>query len=73
MKFLVSIVGWAGFLMFAGSGFLSAQVVSLHTGWTLYPAYDVRREANKIQVGLPHTWNAADVLSCIIYRREEMD
>lgn len=72
MKFLVSIVGWAGFLMFAGSGFLSAQVVSLHTGWTLYPTYDVRREADKIQVGLPHTWNAEDVFGRINYRREAM-
>jgi beta-galactosidase len=39
------------------------ETISFNTGWKFHLAYDVRKQPETINVTLPHTWNAQDVLS----------
>jgi len=41
----------------------SRKTISFNTGWKFHLAYDVRKQPEIINVTLPHTWNAKDVLS----------
>ncbi|WP_184550477.1 glycoside hydrolase family 2 protein [Mucilaginibacter sp. FT3.2] len=45
--------------------------INFNQGWKFHLAYDVRKQPEKINVTLPHTWNAKDVLlGNINYKRE---
>jgi beta-galactosidase len=49
------------------------QVIDFNNDWTYYPAYDVRRNAPKEKVSLPHSFNARQVMAGKInYDREMM-
>ncbi|MBB6126312.1 glycoside hydrolase family 2 protein [Mucilaginibacter lappiensis] len=39
------------------------ETINFNTGWKFHMAYDVRKQPETINVTLPHTWNAQDVLS----------
>jgi beta-galactosidase len=39
------------------------QVVSMNQGWGFYYSDDIRIKPRKIEVTLPHTWNASEVMS----------
>ncbi|WP_121808949.1 glycoside hydrolase family 2 protein [Mucilaginibacter kameinonensis] len=38
------------------------QVFNFNSDWKFHFAYDIRKQPEKINVTLPHTWNAGDVL-----------
>jgi len=40
----------------------SRKVVNFNSDWKFHFAYDIRKQPEKINVTLPHTWNADDVL-----------
>ncbi|QEM02581.1 beta-galactosidase [Mucilaginibacter rubeus] len=40
----------------------SRQVINFNSDWKFHLAYDIRKQPEKINVILPHTWNASDVL-----------
>ncbi|MFT3822284.1 MAG: glycoside hydrolase family 2 TIM barrel-domain containing protein [Chitinophagaceae bacterium] len=51
-------------LLFASNIVTAAPVrewITLTTGWTFYFAADVRKEAPKETISIPHTWNAHDI------------
>lgn len=46
------------------------QIIPLNTGWQFYFTYNFEQGIKKEQVGLPHTWNAGEVLQGIAdYKR----